>query len=174
MRRTGDWMKQAKANLKAARDLLRTDNFGLSCLPKSPRNHSRPSSIISAIRKQAMTPRARERGEQVRNVGVGRLIIDPDRRRAEFAVLVADDFQGQGLGTKLVDMIIEVAQDKKVSTIYGIILPENIRMINLARKMGFTVKRRAEDVYVELRLDTEKPVETKPKPQQITITTKEG
>lgn len=110
----------------------------------------------------------------MRNVGVGRLIIDPDRRRAEFAVLVADDFQGQGLGTKLVDTIIEVAQDKKVSTIYGIILPENIRMINLARKMGFTVKRRAEDVYVELRLDTEKPVETKPKPQQITITTKEG
>ncbi|MCS7110307.1 MAG: bifunctional acetate--CoA ligase family protein/GNAT family N-acetyltransferase [Candidatus Caldarchaeum sp.] len=127
---------------------------------------------IDYDREMAIIAEYREDGK-VRNVGVGRLIIEPDRRRAEFAVLVADDFQGKGLGTKLIDTIIEVAQDKKVSTIYGIVLPENTRMINLAKKMGFTVKRRTDDIYVELRLDTEKPVETMPKPRQITLETKE-
>ncbi|MCX8201452.1 MAG: GNAT family N-acetyltransferase, partial [Candidatus Caldarchaeum sp.] len=127
---------------------------------------------IDYDREMAIIAEYREDGK-VRNVGVGRLIIDPDRRRAEFAVLVADDFQGLGLGTKLVDTLIEIATEKKISTVYGIILPENTRMINLARKMGFTVKRRSEDVYVELKLDTEKPVETKPKHRQITLETKE-
>lgn len=119
-------------------------------------------------REMAIIAEYTEGGER-RNVGVGRLIIEPDRKRGEFAVLVADDFQGKGIGTKLVDTLIEVAMEKKLSSIYGIILLENTRMINLCKKLGFTVKHRGEDVYVELKLDT--GIEPRPKqpasPQRI-------
>lgn len=96
-------------------------------------------------------------GGRKRNVGVGRLIIEPERNRGEFAVLVADDFQGKGLGTKLVDMIIEIAQDKGLYSIYGIVLPENTKMIGLCKKFGFDVKYGKDEVFVELKLKEETP-----------------
>ena len=107
---------------------------------------------IDYDREMAIIAEYNQEGKR-RNVGVGRLIIQPDRRKGEFAVLVADDFQGKGLGTKLVDMLIEVAIEKGLESIYGIILPENIRMIRLCEKLGFDVKYRAGEVYVELKLE---------------------
>ncbi|MCD6591493.1 MAG: GNAT family N-acetyltransferase, partial [Thaumarchaeota archaeon] len=64
----------------------------------------------------------------------------------------ADDFQGKGLGTKLVDMLIQIADEKGLETIYGIVMPENTRMIELCRKMGFDVRYTPEEVIVELNL----------------------
>ena len=87
-----------------------------------------------------------------RNVGVGRLIMDLTRRRGEFAVVVADDFQGKGLGTKLVDMTIQIADEKGLDTIYGIVMPENVRMIELCKKLGFNIRYTSEEVIVELNL----------------------
>ena len=87
-----------------------------------------------------------------RNVGVGRLIMDPTRKRGEFAVVVADDFQGKGLGTKLIDMTIQIADERGLETIYGIVMPENVRMIELCKKLGFNIRYTPEDVIVELNL----------------------
>lgn len=50
-------------------------------------------------------------GGKRRNVGVGRLIIQPGGDTGEFATLVADDFQAVGLGHKLTDMLIGIAQE---------------------------------------------------------------
>jgi acetyltransferase len=74
-----------------------------------------------------------------RNVGVGRLIMDYNKDSAEYAVLVADDFQGEGLGLKLSDVLIGVARDKGLKTIYGIVLKDNVKMIGLCRKLGFSI-----------------------------------
>jgi len=95
-------------------------------------------------------------GGRRRIVGVGRLIMDPFRRRGEFAVVVADDFQGKGLGTKLIDMLIQVAMDKGLESIYGLVTPENIRMIELCRKLGFELRHTPEEVIVELNLKGER------------------
>jgi acetyltransferase len=76
-----------------------------------------------------------------RNVGVGRLIIQPDMEAAEFAIVVADDFQGKGLGLKLLDNLIGIARDKGLRSIYGIVLNDNYRMIGLVKKLGFTTAR---------------------------------
>jgi acetyltransferase len=93
-------------------------------------------------------------GARKRNIGVGRLIIEPGDKRAEFAVLVADDFAGQGLGKKLVDMLIGIGEEKRLETIYGIVLSDNSHMIRLCRALGFEVKRGEdpEEVVVELKL----------------------
>jgi acetyltransferase len=93
-------------------------------------------------------------GTKKRSIGVSRLIMEPGDKRAEFAVLVADDFAGQGLGTKLVDMLIGIGEEKHLETIYGIVLAENSHMIRLCRALGFDVKRgdSPQEVLVELRL----------------------
>jgi len=92
------------------------------------------------------------KGRKKRNIGVGRLITEPGEKRAEFAVVVADDFQGQGLGKKLVDVLIGIGEEKGLESIYGIVLPDNTKMIVLCRALGFEIKRADEEIVVELRL----------------------
>lgn len=58
----------------------------------------------------------------------------------EIAFIVADPWQGLGLGTKMVEYMIEICKDRRLETIYGIMLPDNRRAIRLMKKMGFTTK----------------------------------
>jgi acetyltransferase len=108
---------------------------------------------IDYDREMAIIAELTEGGKK-RSIGVSRLIMEPGDKRAEFAVLVADDFAGQGLGTKLVDMLIGIGEEKRLETIYGIVLADNANMIRLCRSLGFEVKRgeSAQEVIVELRL----------------------
>ncbi len=78
-------------------------------------------------------------GNKRRNVGVGRLIIQPGTKTAEFATLVADDFQGVGLGHKLTDMLIGIAQEKGLTSLYGVVLRDNAKMVGLVKSLGFTM-----------------------------------
>jgi len=73
-------------------------------------------------------------------LGVTRVPIEPDKKTGEIAVIVADPWQGLGLGSKMVDYMIEICKDKKLETIYGYMLGDNYRTINLMKKMGFTIK----------------------------------
>jgi len=73
-------------------------------------------------------------------LGVARVPIEPDKKTGEIAVIVADPWQGLGLGSKMVDYMIEICKDKKLETIYGYMLGDNYRTINLMKKMGFTIK----------------------------------
>ncbi|HYB84047.1 MAG TPA: bifunctional acetate--CoA ligase family protein/GNAT family N-acetyltransferase [archaeon] len=106
---------------------------------------------IDYDREMAIIAEKRE-GERVVEIGVSRLIIDPGKRRGEFAVVVADSYQSRGLGTKLVDMLIEFAREKGIETIYGTVMSENIKMIQLCEKLGFTTRREHENVMAELKL----------------------
>lgn len=86
-------------------------------------------------------------------IGISRLIMDPDKRNGEFAVVVADEHQGKGLGYKLVDMLIGVAQEQGLEMIYGYVLSSNKRMLDLCRDLGFTVEYLSEEESrVHLRL----------------------
>jgi len=91
-------------------------------------------------------------GDQTVEIGVSRLVLDPGKSRGEFAVVIADKYQGRGLGTKLVDMLIEFAREKGIDTVYGTIMSENIKMIQLCEKLGFTTRREHENVMAELKL----------------------
>jgi len=73
-------------------------------------------------------------------LGVVRLIIESDGKTGEMAFIVADPWQGLGLGSKMVDYMIEICKDKGLETVYAFILPDNHRAISLLKKMGFTIK----------------------------------
>ena len=72
-------------------------------------------------------------------MGVGRLVMIPEQDAAEFAVLVADPWQGEGLGWKLFERVIEIAKENGVRTLYGEVLAVNRPMLNMAKKMGFNL-----------------------------------
>ncbi len=90
-------------------------------------------------REIAIIAESVSRGKR-RNVGVGRLVTQPGAEIGEFATLVADDFQDVGLGHKLTDMLIGIAQEKGLKSMYGVILKDNTRMVGLARSLGFTIE----------------------------------
>ncbi len=73
-------------------------------------------------------------------LGVVRLIIEPDGRSGEIAFIVADPWQGLGLGTKMIEYVIEISKDKGLETIYGIMLPDNRRAIKVMKEMGFVIE----------------------------------
>ncbi len=81
-----------------------------------------------------------------RIIGGNRLIHAPHTRKAQFAVLVHDDFQKIGLGAKLIDILIGIAREKGIDEIYGTVLTENEKMIKLCKKLGFKVRREPEGV----------------------------
>jgi acetyltransferase len=80
-----------------------------------------------------------------RIVGVSRYITNPDRASCEFSLVVADDFGGRGIGSRLMRCIIEVAREKGLKEIDGLVLVNNPGMFNLMRGLGFEVKPFAED-----------------------------
>jgi acetyltransferase len=78
-------------------------------------------------------------------IGVVRLILDAERKKGEFAVTVSDSWHGLGLGSKLMDYIIDIGKDLKLESIYSDVSPENTKMLNLCGNKGFIAK--SEDEY---------------------------
>ena len=73
-------------------------------------------------------------------MGVSRMVMAADRSTAEFAVIVADPWQGKGLGEKLIERVIEIARDNGVKMLYGEVLATNLPMLGLMKKTGFSIK----------------------------------
>jgi RimJ/RimL family protein N-acetyltransferase len=76
--------------------------------------------------------------DQEQELGVARL-IELENGVAEFAVIVADPWQRQGLGRKLLKKIIEVASQRHIRCLQGYVLSENKAMLSLCRQLGFKV-----------------------------------
>lgn len=85
-------------------------------------------------------------GDKKRLIGGARFIREPDSRTAQFALLVKDDYQGMGLGAKFIDILIGIAHDKELDELYGVVLTENYKMIELAKKLGFDVTREPDGI----------------------------
>ncbi|MEP7362241.1 MAG: GNAT family N-acetyltransferase [Acidobacteriota bacterium] len=85
-------------------------------------------------------------------IGVGRFSRLHGSGDAEFAVLVADSWQGRGLGLVLMRRLVEVARAEGIARVAGQILPENRGMIALARKAGFQLRDDLDEGVVEATL----------------------
>ena len=62
------------------------------------------------------------------------------KRRGEFALVIADAWQGFGLGTELLAYLIKIAKDYQLEELYCTLSSDNHRMIGLAEKFGLKVK----------------------------------
>jgi acetyltransferase len=73
-------------------------------------------------------------------LGVSRLSIESDEKSGEMAFLVSDYWQGLGLGTKMVDYVLDIAKEKGIDKVNAIILQDNYRALSLTKKMGFSIE----------------------------------
>ena len=81
-------------------------------------------------------------------VGVGRYVIDAATLGADVALVLADAWQGQGLGRRLLATLLEHAQAAGVREAVGVVLATNKAMLRLARSMGFAVTAEPGDATV--------------------------
>ena len=74
-----------------------------------------------------------------RLLGVGRLIADPERRTAEYAILVSDAWQNRGLGNAITSHALGLAEEWGIRNLTAVTTTDNPRMIAVFRKLGFDV-----------------------------------
>ena len=76
-----------------------------------------------------------------RILGVSRMIITPGQNEeAEYALIVSDEWQRKGLGSEFIDYTIEIARDKGLKKLTGVVLKDNIPMINLCKEKKFKIE----------------------------------
>ena len=125
----------------------------VSSMPELPARMLARFTLIDYDREMALVAVHRERKtgpdgafiDTERVIGVSRYVTNPDTKSCEFSLLVADDFAGQGLGSRLMLSIIEFARNKGLAQIEGLILANNGNMLKLMRNLGFQIKHFAED-----------------------------
>jgi acetyltransferase len=85
-------------------------------------------------------------------LGVSRYYLDPETGLAEFALVVGDSHQRQGLGRHLLKRLIDIAKERGVKKLVGQVLRENAPMLALTRSLGFSEPRAVADDVVEVEL----------------------
>jgi acetyltransferase len=83
---------------------------------------------------------AADSGQLIAHGGLERDHRQPDR--AEFALVVADRYQGRGLGRILLGRLVEAARRVGIGWLTAEVLAENQRMLNLLRHAPYPVSRR--------------------------------
>jgi acetyltransferase len=88
-----------------------------------------------------------------RGIGLARYVrLDDEENVAEFAITVVDEFQGQGIGTELLNRLIESARSNSIETLRGYILPSNEAMLALCRRVGAdTVREDASTLRADIQ-----------------------
>jgi len=94
---------------------------------------------IDYDRHMAIVAEMKENGKKSM-IGVARLIMNQDLTSGEVAVLVQDRFQGKRLGTKFVEMLIEIAKERGLEDIRADVLTENKSMLNVFKRLGFAAQ----------------------------------
>lgn len=92
---------------------------------------------IDYDREMALIAVKREENSEDKQLGVARYSINPDGETCEFALVVADEMQGKGLGHKLMNCLMAAARSRGLKTIQGEVLTNNYGMLKLMSKLGF-------------------------------------
>jgi len=98
-------------------------------------DYSHEMAIIAVIREQ---------GRQ-KQIGVARYVVNPDGKSCEFALTVSDEHRGQGIGSQLMDAMMEAARGHSVQVVEGEVLANNRRMLSLMQELGFSITTSSED-----------------------------
>ncbi|HEU0304699.1 MAG TPA: GNAT family N-acetyltransferase, partial [Gaiellaceae bacterium] len=136
---------------------------GLSDESVYSRFHGFPS-LTSDVVTPVLAPDWTERGALVgtlgegpdaRVVAVANYVRLRDPALAEVAFTVADELQGHGVGTRLLEQLAEAAAAAGVKSFVAEVMSSNRPMLRVFEDAGFTVSRHIEDGAVEVRLSIE-------------------
>jgi acetyltransferase len=86
-------------------------------------------------------------------IAVGRLSRLHGQQEAEFAILISDRYQRQGLGTELLSRLVQIGRDERLRRITGDILLENHGMQRVCEKLGFRLRYLAQEGQVKAEIE---------------------
>jgi GNAT superfamily N-acetyltransferase len=89
-------------------------------------------------------------GDEAREIGVARFSARPDGKDCEFAVTVADAWHHKGLGTLLMQRLIEVAKARGIKTMHSSDAADNGLMRKFAEHLQFRHQRDPDDATLVL------------------------
>jgi acetyltransferase len=104
---------------------------------------------IDYDREMALLMVTEQDGKEI-ELGVARYAVNPDGISCEFALVVDDHWQHQGIGHKLMDVLMDLARTKGLRTMEGEVLKSNIRMLKLCTGLGFKTETHPEDDAVKI------------------------
>jgi acetyltransferase len=107
-------------------------------------DYDREMALVAVVMERSNAPDGTMLDSE-RIVGVSRYVTNPDQTSCEFSLVVADAFSGKGIGSRLLESIIDVARDRGLAEVDGLVLANNPDMLKLVRRIGFTVKPFPED-----------------------------
>lgn len=102
---------------------------------------------IDYTREMALLALTQVDGREV-ELGVARYAINVDGQSCEFALVVNDAWQKQGIGHKLMDVLMDVARGRGIKRMEGEVLKSNRPMLKLVEALGFGVEPHPEDASV--------------------------
>ncbi|MBP6097549.1 MAG: GNAT family N-acetyltransferase [Methyloversatilis sp.] len=73
-----------------------------------------------------------------------RYVVQDDGESCVFGLVVADAWQGEGLGRRLMQALIDSARGRGLKVMRGEVLASNARMLGFLQKMGFDMEETAE------------------------------
>jgi acetyltransferase len=100
---------------------------------------------IDYDREMALIAVRREADGRERQVGVCRYATLPDGATCEFAVVVGDDWQGRGLGRRMMERLIAIARERGLKSMIGYVLSDNTGMLEMCTRLGFAIQREPDD-----------------------------
>ena len=71
---------------------------------------------------------------------------------AKFSLLITDKYQHRGLGTQIMQKLLDIGREEKLSRIVATILKDNKGMQDLCRKLGFTLTEEAGEPFVKAEI----------------------
>lgn len=98
-------------------------------------------------RTMAFIASTRDAGQE-QFIAVARYASDVQGAAAEFAIVVADAWQGRGVGSQVAAILFDYAASRGVETLYGDISATNQRMLELVHALGFATQALPEDARI--------------------------
>ncbi len=101
-----------------------------------PESKLRYLTDVDQVRHVALAATVERDGREAL-VGVARYVVDASGTGCEFAIAVADAWQGTGLAGILMNALIDIARARGLAKIEGSVLATNTRMLKFTRQLGF-------------------------------------
>ena len=86
---------------------------------------------------------------QETEIGVARYVTNPDGKSCDFAIVIADEWQRQGIAHRLMQQLIETARGHSLQMMEGEVLANNHEMLNLVAKLGFIINTSEEETSIK-------------------------
>jgi RimJ/RimL family protein N-acetyltransferase len=96
-----------------------------------------------------------ETDKRERLIGIARYGETENPRTGELGITVADNWHRQGIATQLIQHLCRYARSRGFTRLTGLVLSQNVGMLALAHRIGFT-SRHAEDDLIRIELDLTK------------------